>query len=144
MFQDLNLVSHLTAAENAALPLLCRGVNRRAAITTAIDALDLLGLAGLAGRRPGQLSGGQRPRVAIARAFAGGARAVLADEPTGSLDPENAERVMAAFGQLCRRYRRPCVVLTHNVELAARHADRVLRIDRGGVTDVTADVRPVV
>jgi putative ABC transport system ATP-binding protein len=137
VFQDLNLITHLTAAENVALPLICRGEPRPQAIAAGIDALRMLGVGDLADRRPASLSGGQRQRVGIARAFASRAQVILADEPTGSLDPENAEHVMAAFRDLCHRYRRPCVIVTHNVELAARYCDRILRIARGAIDDVT-------
>jgi putative ABC transport system ATP-binding protein len=137
VFQDLNLISHLTAAQNVALPLICRGEPRAQSLAAAARALDALGIGELWDRRPASLSGGQRQRVGIARAFASRSKVVLADEPTGSLDPANARRVMAAFSELCRHYRRPCLLVTHNVELAEAHCDRILRIAGGTIQDVT-------
>ncbi|MCB9897401.1 MAG: ABC transporter ATP-binding protein [Planctomycetes bacterium] len=151
VFQDLNLVTHLTAEENAALPLLCQGVARREALGAARVQLEALGLGRLLHRRAHQLSGGQRQRVAIARAFASRAPLLLADEPTGSLDPETAQAVMDAFATRARHEGRTVVLVTHDPALARRTCDRVLLCSPHGLRDVTdgdeasalrAEVRP--
>ena len=140
VFQDLNLVTHLTAEENAALPLVCRGVARKEALARARHNLGLLGLGDLLHRRPSQLSGGQKQRVAIARAFTSPAPIVLADEPTGSLDPRTAREVMDAFHELCKLggggRRRTVVLVTHNTSLARRYCDRVVRCTTDGLVEV--------
>ena len=133
IFQDLNLVTHLTAEQNVALPLLRRGVSRRTALRQARDGLRELGMpAHLARRRPAQLSGGERQRVAIARAMAADADIVLADEPTGSLDPEHAEEVMQILRRVVDERRVPVVMVTHNLVLAKRYADLILELGPGG------------
>jgi ABC-type lipoprotein export system ATPase subunit len=138
VFQDCNLISHLTAEENAALPLLCRGVPRGEALRRARRSLALVGLENLAGRRPAQLSGGQRQRVAVARAHTSPAEVILADEPTGALDPTTAEPVMEVFSRLARWSGRPVILVTHNEELARRYCDRLLRWTEHGLEDVTS------
>jgi putative ABC transport system ATP-binding protein len=137
VFQDLNLIGHLTALGNAALPLLCRGVSRRRALAVARGNLRLLGLEALAGRHPHQLSRGQKQRVAIARAFSSGAAVIVADEPTGSLDPDTAEVVMDAFRALAERQNRPVVLVTHDHDLARRYGDRILECRGGALADST-------
>jgi putative ABC transport system ATP-binding protein len=135
VFQELNLISHQTALENAALPLLCQGCRRGPALDEARYFLDLLGIGDLAGRLPHQLSRGQKQRVAIARALAGGAEVILADEPTGSLDPRTADDVLDALLTVSRRLRRPVVLVTHDHRLA-RRCDRVLRCRDGRVVEL--------
>ena len=137
VFQDLNLIGHQTAAENVALPLLCRGVPRKEALAAAERNLDRVGLAGLGQRLPHQLSGGQKQRVAIARAFTADADVILADEPTGSLDPESAELVMSVFQAVSREAGKPVVLVTHNHDLAHKYCDRVLECTAAGLREVT-------
>jgi ABC-type lipoprotein export system ATPase subunit len=133
VFQELNLITHLTAEQNVALPLLRQGVPRRLALEQARDGLRALGMpARLARRRPAQLSGGERQRVAIARAMVGQADIVLADEPTGSLDPEHAEEVMKNLRRLVDERDVPVVMVTHNLDLAKRYADLILELGAGG------------
>lgn len=136
VFQDLNLVTHLTALENAALPLLCRGSKRAEALAEARANLERVGIAELAHRRPSQLSGGQKQRVAIARAFTSPARLILADEPTGSLDPKTARDVMDAFHELSRAQGRTVVLVTHNTSLARRYCTRILRCTSDGLLEL--------
>jgi putative ABC transport system ATP-binding protein len=135
VFQDLNLVTHLTAEENAALPLLCRGTRRREALARARQNLELVGLGELAGRLPAQLSGGEKQRVALARAFAADADVTLADEPTGSLDTATGTAVMRAFRDLARLHDRPVVLVTHDEALAARFCDRLVRCSPHGFVE---------
>jgi putative ABC transport system ATP-binding protein len=94
--------------------------------------LDAVGLAGLGGRAPAQLSGGQLQRVAIARAVVHRPSLILADEPTGNLDPETAERVLSLLVAQVREVGSACLLVTHS-EAAARRADRVLRLTAHGV-----------
>lgn len=136
VFQELNLVTHLSAEENAAMPLLSRGERRKGALARARQNLERLGLGELGHRRPGQLSGGQKQRVAIARAFTSDAPLILADEPTGSLDPRTAREVMDGFFELSRAEGKTVVFVTHNNSLARRYCDRVLRCTSEGLVEL--------
>jgi putative ABC transport system ATP-binding protein len=139
VFQDLNLIPTLTAAENVSLPLELDG--RRRIRGHAIAALEEVGVADLADRYPDEMSGGQQQRVAIARALVGERRLVLADEPTGALDSETGEAVLAL---LRRRVDQGCagVLVTHESRHAA-WADRVVYLRDGSIVDSTAyDVSP--
>ena len=140
VLQDRNLITHQTVEENAALPLLCRGVSRREALAAARKNLELVGIGDLAGRHPHQLSGGQKQRVAIARALTSGAEVILADEPTGSLDPKTSEGVMRAFRNLSQRMGTPVVLVTHNHGLAHKYCDRVIELTSSGLVDITRRV----
>jgi putative ABC transport system ATP-binding protein len=132
VFQAFHVLPHLTVAENVALPLLLQ--KRPAAESNARVAalLDDVGLAGLAERLPAQLSGGQLQRVAIARAVVHAPALVLADEPTGNLDPDTAERVLEVLQREVRATGAACLLVTHSAAAAAR-ADRVLRLMSHGV-----------
>jgi len=133
VFQELNLITHLTALDNAALPRLARGEPRERARAAAQRELDGLGIGALGHRRPAELSGGQRQRVAIARALCSEAPLILADEPTGSLDPVTARQVMEAFVERSRSAGRTVVLVTHNTELAWTYCDRVLACTSAGL-----------
>lgn len=123
VFQDLNLVSHLTVAENAALPLLCKGGGHRSSLRATQFALSDLQIVKLSKKYPHQLSRGEKQRVAIARAFLSSAPVILSDEPTGSLDPESSGLVMDAFKRLAEKEKKTVVLVTHNLGLAKRYAD---------------------
>ncbi|MGC4077645.1 MAG: ABC transporter ATP-binding protein [Rubrivivax sp.] len=129
VFQAFHVLPHLTVAENVALPLLLlnRPDERRVAAL-----LDAVGLGGLGGRYPAQLSGGQLQRVAIARAVVHAPGLILADEPTGNLDPETAERVLGVLLAQVREAGAACLLVTHSESAAAR-ADRVLRLTAHGI-----------
>ena len=135
VFQDFNLLSGLTAAENVAMPLELDGMAAGAARTVALEALDSLGLADRARHYPDDLSGGERQRVAIARAVVGDRRLLLADEPTGALDSTNSEAVMRLMRDITRRGA-AAVVVTHEAQLAS-WADRVVFLRDGRVVDQT-------
>ncbi len=128
VFQAFHLLPHLSVAENVALPLLLRRPDeaRVASLLTAV------GLAGLGGRSPAQLSGGQLQRVALARALVHSPLLILADEPTGNLDPTTAERMLDVLVAQVRVEGAACLLVTHSAAAAAR-ADRVLRLTATGI-----------
>ena len=140
VFQDYNLIPSLTAVENVALPLELDRVRGRRAAATARAALDEVGLEGLYDRFPDNLSGGQQQRVAIARAVVGDRCLVLADEPTGALDSETGEQVLALLRSRCDAGA-AALLVTHE----ARHAgwaDRVVFLRDGTVVDQTVSATP--
>lgn len=125
VFQFSELVAELTLAENVALPLELLGSRRRAAAAAAHELLEELGIGELAGRYPAQVSGGQAQRAAVARALVHAPAVVLADEPTGALDVENAARVLELLLTAARRRGTAVVLVTHDPLVAAR-ADRAV------------------
>jgi putative ABC transport system ATP-binding protein len=129
VFQAFHLLPHLSVNDNVALPLLLLGRPDAARVQAMLAAV---GLGELGARLPAQLSGGQLQRVAIARALVHRPRLILADEPTGNLDPATAERVMDALAAEVRREGAACVLVTHSGMAAAR-ADRVLRLTPAGL-----------
>lgn len=133
VFQDYNLIPALTAAENIALPRELDGVPARRARREAVDALGDVGLEHLADRFPDEMSGGQQQRVAIARALVGERRLLLADEPTGALDSETGESVLALLRRRCEAGAAG-VLVTHEPRLAA-WADRIVFLRDGVVVD---------
>ncbi|HET7355893.1 MAG TPA: ABC transporter ATP-binding protein [Nocardioidaceae bacterium] len=140
VFQDYNLIPSLTAVENVALPLELDRVRGRRAAATARAALDEVGLEGLYDRFPDNLSGGQQQRVAIARAVVGDRCLVLADEPTGALDSETGEQVLALLRSRCEAGA-AALLVTHE----ARHAgwaDRVVFLRDGTIVDQTVSATP--
>jgi putative ABC transport system ATP-binding protein len=130
VFQSFNLAAGLSAEENVALPLLLRGVARREARRRALAALDDVGLLRRRAHAPNELSGGEQQRVAIARALVGEPRLVLADEPTGNLDSETGDAVLALLRDLPRERGAATVLVTHD-ERVAGYADRVLGMRDG-------------
>jgi putative ABC transport system ATP-binding protein len=133
VFQDFNLLSGLTAAENVALPLELDGTRGKAARATALAALEQLSLGEGVDRYPEELSGGERQRVAIARAVVGDRRLLLADEPTGALDSINGEGVIRLVRAACKRGVAG-VIVTHDAQLAS-WADRVVFLRDGRMVD---------
>jgi putative ABC transport system ATP-binding protein len=129
VFQAFHVLPHLSVAENVALPLLLLGRPDDARVAQLLQAV---GLGELGERFPAQLSGGQLQRVAIARAVVHSPGLILADEPTGNLDPATAERVMAVLLAQVREAGAACLLVTHS-EAAAARADRVLRLTAQGV-----------
>jgi putative ABC transport system ATP-binding protein len=129
VFQAFHLLPRLTAIENVALPLLYRGVPRRARYAMAVAMLDRVGLADRGSHRPDALSGGQRQRVAIARALVGEPSLILADEPTGSLDSSAAGEIMALLLDLNREARITLIIVTHDSATAARCARQIVLRD---------------
>ena len=132
VFQAFHVLPHLDVAQNVALPLLLLGQPDDARVQAMLDAV---GLAGLGARLPQQLSGGQLQRVAIARALVHRPRLLLADEPTGNLDPRTAALVMEALVTQTREQGASLVLVTHS-QAASTRADRVLRLESTGLTDL--------
>ena len=128
VFQDFHLIPAMTALENVAVPLELAG--RRDAMRVATEALASVGLAHRLTHLPGQLSGGEQQRVALARAFAGEPQLLLADEPTGNLDPETAARVHDELLRLIEDEGLGALVATHNLDLA-EGMSRIARLERG-------------
>ena len=132
VFQAFHVLPHLTVLQNVALPLWLQGVDSAAAEAPARRLLEAVGLGERASSWPRELSGGEMQRVAIARALVHGPRLVLADEPTGNLDPANGARVLALLGERVRSAGAIGILVTHSLEAAAT-ADRVLRLDARGL-----------
>ena len=130
IFQFYNLLGEMTALENAMLPALIQRASVPEARERAAAALQEVGLADRQGHRPGELSGGEQQRVAIARALVGRPRVILADEPTGNLDPKTSEVIWDLFLRLQAEHHLAFVIATHNHELA-RKADRGYRLVDG-------------
>jgi ABC-type lipoprotein export system ATPase subunit len=125
-----NLVPYLTVLENVRLPSTARGMTVPAAARAPMELLEVVGLADRAKHRPGQLSGGEQQRVAVAVALANVPKILLADEPTAELDTESAARVLEAFSGVNREFGVTIVMVTHDL-LAARQARRQLRLRDG-------------
>jgi putative ABC transport system ATP-binding protein len=141
VFQELNLIFGLTAAENVALPLELDGVPANRARETAVETLTAVGLAELVDRYPDELSGGEQQRVAIARAAAGDRPILLADEPTGALDSHTGEAIMRLLRRHCDAGR-TVVLVTHDAAHAA-WADRIVFLRDGRLVDeATPAVNP--
>ncbi|HVO16638.1 MAG TPA: ABC transporter ATP-binding protein [Alphaproteobacteria bacterium] len=134
VYQYHHLLPEFSALENVVLPQMIAGLPRAKARQRALELLTTLGLAERADHRPGRLSGGEQQRVAIARAIANGPLLLLADEPTGNLDPETAGRVFNQIQQLVRLAGIGALVATHNYELAGR-MDRILALEGGKIVE---------
>jgi putative ABC transport system ATP-binding protein len=132
IFQQYNLIPTLTCVENVSVPLRIQGHGAATAEKRAAEMLDRVGLGPRLRHRPGQLSGGQQQRVAIARALVHEPRLLLADEPTGNLDPATAARVMQVLRDQARATGAALVLVTHS-EAAAGLADRVLHLRSDGM-----------
>ena len=134
IFQAFHILPHLTLQQNVALPLWLQGSSGAAADDSARLMLDAVGLAGRAASWPHELSGGELQRVAIARALVHRPRLVLADEPTGNLDPANATRVLDLLGERIRAAGAIGILVTHSREAAAT-ADRILQLTPDGLQE---------
>jgi lipoprotein-releasing system ATP-binding protein len=132
VYQYHHLLPEFSALENVIVPQMIAGRPKREARQHARTLLETVGLAERLEHRPARLSGGEQQRVAIARALANGPIVLLADEPTGNLDPETAGRVFGMLREMVRQTRVAALIATHNLELA-RSMDRVLRLEQGRV-----------
>ncbi|MFE9821270.1 ABC transporter ATP-binding protein [Streptomyces sp. NPDC005791] len=135
VFQFGQLVPELTCVENVALPLRLNGVKRREAERTAREWMERLEVEDLAAQRPGQVSGGQGQRVAVARALVASPKVVFADEPTGALDSLNGERVMELLTESARTANTAVVLVTHEARVAA-YSDRDIVVRDGRCRDL--------
>ena len=138
VYQFHHLLPEFNAEDNIAMPLMIAGVKKKAARAKATELLDVMGLADRGHHQPGQMSGGEQQRVAIARALANDPRLVIADEPTGNLDPVTTERVFATLIKMVRNEGAAVLVATHNFSLT-QHMDRVLTLKDGQLVDYTAE-----
>ena len=136
VYQFHHLLPEFNAVDNVAMPLMIAGKSRKAARERASALLDEMGLSERLFHQPAQLSGGEQQRVAIARALANDPRLVIADEPTGNLDPATTERVFATLIKMVREEGAGVLVATHNLALI-RHMDRVLTLQDGKLVDYT-------
>lgn len=130
IYQFHHLLPEFSALENIVLPQLANGVPQGQAETRALELLDNVGVADRANHRPAALSGGEQQRVAFCRALANEPKVLLADEPTGNLDPATSDQVFAALMALARETGLSALIATHNMELAGK-MDRVVRLENG-------------
>ena len=135
VYQAHHLLPEFSALENVMLPQMLRGLSRSDAAARATELLAYLGLKERLTHRPAELSGGEQQRVAIGRAVANAPRVLLADEPTGNLDPHTSEHVFSALTQLVRASGLAAVVATHNMDIAAR-MDRRVTLREGQVVEL--------
>jgi len=135
VYQFHHLLPEFSAAENVMMPQMIRGLSKKVARERSLELLTYLGLADREKHRPGELSGGEQQRVAIARAVANGPRILLADEPTGNLDPRTADHVFGALTDLVRFSGLAALIATHNLELA-RRMDRRVTLRDGKIVEL--------
>ncbi|MDZ4085972.1 MAG: ABC transporter ATP-binding protein [Tabrizicola sp.] len=133
IYQFHHLLPEFSALENVVIPQLANGVAKAVAEARAMELLGKVGVAARAGHRPAALSGGEQQRVAFCRALANGPKLLLADEPTGNLDPGTSDQVFGVLMELVRATGLSALIATHNLDLAAR-MDRVVRLTAGQVT----------
>jgi len=132
VFQFHQLLPEFTAVENVALPAMIAGQSKKEALLHATELLDFLKLSDRVGHKPNELSGGEQQRVAVARALMNNPELILADEPSGNLDTENAKKLHQLFFDLRDQFHQTFVIVTHNVELAAL-SDRTIVLQDGKV-----------
>lgn len=132
VYQFHHLLPEFSALENIVLPQLANGVARKAAQARAQALLEQVGVGARSGHRPSAMSGGEQQRVAFCRALANSPRVLLADEPTGNLDPGTSDQVFGALTGLVRGTGLSALIATHNLDLAAR-MDRIVRLDQGRI-----------
>ncbi len=132
VFQAFHLLPHLSAIQNVMLPLMLAGIGEQSSRKQALTMLDELGIAARANAKPGELSGGEQQRVALARALVHRPKLVLADEPTGNLDPATAKLALDLLLAQCARHGITLLMVTHSPETAAL-ADRRLLLTQAGL-----------
>ncbi len=135
VFQSYNLMPTLTALENAAFGLSCKGVKKAEREKQALALLETMGLSRHAGHKPMELSGGQQQRVSIARAILGQPKIVFADEPTGNLDSRTSGQIMDLLRDVVRKNNTTLLLVTHDME-KAKYADRIVHIADGTILEM--------
>lgn len=143
VFQSFNLIPTLSVSENLMLPLDLTGVSRKEAKLRVIETLDRVGLADRSNSFPEQLSGGEQQRVAITRALVHDPTLVLADEPTGNLDSDNAHQIMGIFKNLVKNEGKTLIVVTHRSDMEPL-ADRVFHLEDGNITETFVNMGVIV
>ncbi len=142
VFQNFRLVPYLTAFDNVALPLRLSGTDEKRVVKSVSDMLDWVGLSHRAHAVPARLSGGEQQRVAIARAVIGRPKMLIADEPTGNVDPDMALKLLRLFEALNNRVGTTVVVATHDVHLLKKVPDSlIMRLHKGQLSDPTGALR---
>ena len=139
IFQNYNLIPHLSILENVELSLTLDGISRKERKTRAIEALKKVGLEDIYNKKPNQLSGGQMQRVAIARALISNPEVILADEPTGALDSKTSVQVMDIIKEVSKEHL--VIMVTHNEELAKKYATRIIKMKDGEILEDTDPFR---
>ncbi len=135
IYQYHHLLKDFTAQENAAIPLLINNVPKKEAIERAASILEELGLGKRLYNVPGELSGGEQQRVAVARALINNPKIILADEPTGNLDPHTADEVFAMFLERAEKENTAIIMVSHNLELASK-MHKTYKLDEGSLVEV--------
>ncbi len=135
IFQNFNLITTMSAAENVGLALAFGGLRGQKRDARALELLERVGLKDRLTHRPSELSGGEQQRVAIARALANSPRVLLADEPTGNLDSTRAEELLALLRQMVESDKLTIMMVTHDRDLAARFADRIVIMKDGRIVE---------
>ena len=135
VFQEFNLLPTLTAAENTAVPLLIRGVERHRALSRAIETLKELGMGERVRSLPAKLSGGEKQRVAIARALVSEPQLLLCDEPTANLDGQTGHKVVEQLQKIGKRSNRAVIIVTHDTRIF-EFGDRIVHMEDGQVDQV--------
>lgn len=135
IFQSFNLIPTMTARENVSLALAFAGLGKAARRNRSLELLDRVGLSHRADHLPSELSGGEQQRVSIARAIANEPQVLLADEPTGNLDSNRATEVIGLLDEMRRRDGKTIVLVTHDQELAAMYATKIVKLKDGKVVE---------